>query len=235
MTGPSVPPRSAPPRTQVEAITARLRDAVLTGEQPPGHRLREVELAAAFDVSRHTLRAALRALAGEGLVVIEPHRGARVTRLDDDDLQALFELRTALEVEAVRLLRERHGFDPWPTIVEEAAAALQRACFRAGGAPDQTAIDVAHGTLHHALVRAADSPRITAAHEALTRESRLVLVQSRAALPPQRMASLHAALLNDLRSNGPDALRDHLHGGAAAAATPQERAPAPPEEPPDPR
>lgn len=202
-------------RTQVERVAAAVRDGILAGHPAPGTPLREVELAGRHQASRHTVRAALRQLAGEGLVRIDPHRGARVVQLDGAELRALFELRAALEVEAARLLQERHGFDPWPGPVEAAAAALQRACEHPD--PDPVAIDAAHAGLHRAIVATADSPRITEAHAALTAQSRVVLVQSRPTLPPARMAALHRRLLQDLRSRGPETLRDHLREGLAAA------------------
>ena len=65
----------------VDALAAALRTRILDGELAPGERLRELELAEAYGVARHSLRAALRALAAEGLVTIEPNRGARVARL----------------------------------------------------------------------------------------------------------------------------------------------------------
>lgn len=201
--------------TQVDRLAAVLRARVLAGDLPPGHRLREEALAAEHGVARHTVRAALRALAAQRLAVVEPHRGVRVAALDGDALRDLFELRTALEVEAARLLADRHGLDPWPPGVEAAAAALDAAC--AVRVPDRAAVDAAHAALHHALVAAAGSPRITAAHAGLEAEGRLALVQSRAALPVDRMARLHRDLLAGLRAEGPDALRRHLHEGAALA------------------
>jgi len=202
--------------TAVDAVAQDLRDRILAGDLPPGMRLREEELAGRYDVARHTIRAALRTLAAERLVAVEPHRGARVAALDGEALRALFELRAALEVEAARLLAERRGLDPWPREVAEAADALQQACTQ--DAPRER-IEAAHAALHHALVAAAASPRITQAHAALEVESRVVLLQSRPALPPARMAALHRALLEDLRAQGPDALRRHLHQGAAAVTT----------------
>ena len=62
----------------VDAIAAALRTRILDGELAAGERLRELELADAYGVARHSLRAALRALAAEGLVAIEPNRGASV-------------------------------------------------------------------------------------------------------------------------------------------------------------
>ena len=72
-----------PPRLDGgRASPAALRTRILDGELAAGERLRELELADAYGVARHSLRAALRALAAEGLVTIEPNRGARVASLD---------------------------------------------------------------------------------------------------------------------------------------------------------
>ena len=94
--------------TTVETVTDALRREILDGERTGGERLVEQELTARYGVARHTLRAALRQLAAEGLVRIEPNRGARVARLGAEDIIELYELRTALEVEAARLALERH-------------------------------------------------------------------------------------------------------------------------------
>lgn len=205
--------------TAVDAVAAELRRRILEGQLLPGTRLREVALAGDFDVARHTLRAALRALAAEHLVTVEPHRGARVTALDGDQVRALMELRAALEVGAVTLLAERTGLQPWPDGVERAAEALEVAC--AAQHPDRAMVDAAHAALHHALVAAAGSDRITAAHAALAAESRVVLLQSRDSLPVARMAQAHRELLARLRAEGPNALRGHLEEGARAAAQPR--------------
>jgi len=234
--------------TAVDAVAAELRAAVLAGRPAPGERLREEALAATYQVARHTLRAALRVLAAERLVVVEPHRGARVAHLDGDELGALFELRTALEVEAARLVAVRGRHEPAGrdadtdvdtdadtdvgrdvgrdvgtdvgTDVDVAARELDRLC--RADPPDRAAVDAAHLALHHALVAAAGSPRITQAHAALAAEQRLALLQSRTTLGVERMAEVHRQLLAELRAEGPEALRRHLAGGRAVSlpATP---------------
>ena len=55
------------------------------------------------------MRAALRALEAEGVVTIERNRGARVRSFTRAEVEALGELRIALEVEAARLALARHG------------------------------------------------------------------------------------------------------------------------------
>ena len=83
-----------------QLLAADLRREILDGSPAAGERLRERELVERYGVARHTLRAALRQLAGEGLVRIEPHRGATVARLGPEDVRWLYELRAALELEA---------------------------------------------------------------------------------------------------------------------------------------
>jgi DNA-binding GntR family transcriptional regulator len=62
-------------------IAQRLRTMIATDELKPGERLRERTLAERLDVSRTPLREALKELAGDGLVVVLPKRGAVVADL----------------------------------------------------------------------------------------------------------------------------------------------------------
>ncbi|MCP2899127.1 GntR family transcriptional regulator, partial [Salmonella enterica subsp. enterica serovar Typhimurium] len=56
-------------------VTDKLRERILKGDYEPGERLVENKLSAELGVSRIPVREALRALASEGLVLIEPRRG----------------------------------------------------------------------------------------------------------------------------------------------------------------
>jgi DNA-binding GntR family transcriptional regulator len=196
----------------VDAIAASLRTRILDGELGPGERLREIELAEAYGVARHSLRAALRALAAEGLVVIAPNRGASVAELGAQDAIPQFELRTALEVEAARLALERHGGE-LPKPVHDAVRLLAAVCEQPE--PPWSSVVEAHDTVHHALVAAAESPRILRAYEALSGEMRLFVIQLKPSWSLERMAGHHERLLAGLRDEGVDALRRHLDEGAA--------------------
>lgn len=177
--------------------------------------MRERDLCAEFGVARHTLRAALRVLAGEGLLRLEPHRGARVARLDVEEVRWLYELRAALEVEAVHLALVRHG-GTLPAGVHAALGALRRAC--AGSDPAWSDVAPAHQRFHAAIVEAAESPRIAAAHAALAGETQLFLLGVGRRLNPTELAEEHAALLARLERDGPAAMREHLHAAAATLA-----------------
>jgi DNA-binding GntR family transcriptional regulator len=196
----------------VDALAAALRREILDGERPGGSRLIERELCAEFGVARHTLRATLRALAAEGLVRVEPNRGAEVARLDADQVRWLYELRAALELEAAHLALARHG-GRLPAAVHEALGALVAAC--AGPEPAWSEVTDTHLELHAALVAAAQSPRLAAAHTALAGEMRLLLLQLKPLFTAAGIAEDHTALVAALERTGPEALRAHLSDAAA--------------------
>jgi DNA-binding GntR family transcriptional regulator len=197
----------------VDALADALRREILDGALPAGAWLRERELCETYGVARHSLRAALRALATEGLVRIEPHRGAHVAQLSPDDVRWLYELRAALEIEAAHLALERNG-GRLPAPVHEALARLEDAC----AGDSWGAINEAHAELHGAIVAAARSPRIAAAHAALSGEMRLFLLALKPHLPADRLAADHAALVRGLEREGPSVLREHLRVAAETLA-----------------
>lgn len=198
--------------TTVDTLADALRVRILDGDLEPGASLREQHIAADYAVARHTVRASLRALANEGLVLIETHRGAHVTELTSVDVVALGELRIALETEAARLALLRGG-GRLPDPVHRAQAAFAKAARRPGFA----AITDAHEALHHAIVQAAASPRIETAHAALAGELRLFLTRLRPAYDRAALAAEHAALLDSLEHGiGPEALRVHIEASTRA-------------------
>ena len=89
-------------RTAEDMVTGVLREAIVTGVFSPGERLPQDQLADLLMVSRMPIRAALRQLDSEGLVVNIPHRGAKVRELSPSELRELYELRVVVECFALR-------------------------------------------------------------------------------------------------------------------------------------
>ena len=83
-------------------ILERLRALILTGEYGPDERLIEEQLAERLGVSRTPVRQALTMLEAEGLVEIEPNRGATVCSFSIDDVWDIYDLRAVLEGHAAR-------------------------------------------------------------------------------------------------------------------------------------
>lgn len=85
-----------------EQVTQRLREAIAIGALQPGERLNQADLADRLGVSRMPIREALRRLEAEGLVVMQPYKGAVVSDLSATELKEIYEMRIALEVLALR-------------------------------------------------------------------------------------------------------------------------------------
>lgn len=90
------------------AILVSLRESISSGRWPPGTALRQVELAEEFGVSRIPVREALQTLQSEGLVRIEPNRGAFVASFTEEQLTEIFDLRVMLEVESLQRAIAHH-------------------------------------------------------------------------------------------------------------------------------
>ena len=87
----------------IEAIRAR----IVAGDYEPGARLKERDICSELAVSRTPVREALRQLAAEGLVTIEPRRGAVVTDISADEAHEIYSLGAVLESYAAKLAATR--------------------------------------------------------------------------------------------------------------------------------
>jgi DNA-binding GntR family transcriptional regulator len=79
------------------AVGARLRDMIVEGVLAPGTRLNERMLCEQLNVSRTPLREAFKTLAVEGLIVLQPNRGAVVAQMSVPEIEQTFEVMGALE------------------------------------------------------------------------------------------------------------------------------------------
>ena len=98
-------------------VTERLRSMIAGGLLEPGAWIDEQKLAEELGVSRTPFREALRILASEGLLRIEPRRGCYVTELTESDLDEIFPL--------MALLEGRCAFEAAERITDEQIAELE--------------------------------------------------------------------------------------------------------------
>lgn len=98
--------RTRDARVSALGIAKHTLTAIENGEYPPGAALREQALADRFGCSRAPVREALRILESQGLVVIEPMRGAHVAELRESAFYEVFHIRRALAGVVVRLACE---------------------------------------------------------------------------------------------------------------------------------
>jgi DNA-binding GntR family transcriptional regulator len=106
---PAAGPRGAVARepTVIERVCERVREDIIGGAIPFGARLKMQELSDRYGISHMPIREALRELHGEGLVVIESNRGARVRTVDLAYVDNLFDIRMAIESVLARRAAER--------------------------------------------------------------------------------------------------------------------------------
>lgn len=193
-----------------------LREAIVRGDIAPDARLVESEISAAFAMSRGAVRTALIRLEQEGLVVREPHRGARVRKVSDEEAVEILQARAVLEGLAARQAAER--IDDEGAALLQSCLARQRELLEAGdllGASDVNA------DLHAALLEI--SGHGTALRLIRALNSQTVRYQYRTILIPGRPAASvaeHAAIVEAVIAGRPEkaenAMRRHLFNVAEA-------------------
>lgn len=90
-----------------EQVYEQLKRKILTGQIKPGTRMMEIDLAADLGVSRTPVREAIRELGKEGLVSIEPRRGAYASEISVKDMIDTLTVRENLDALAAYLASSR--------------------------------------------------------------------------------------------------------------------------------
>jgi len=95
-------PSDAPPHLAI-SIHDALKRAILAGQFRPSERINQEQIARELGVSRTPVREALHSLAREGLVELQPRRGAFVSAFGEREVSEIYELRELLEPHAVAI------------------------------------------------------------------------------------------------------------------------------------
>jgi DNA-binding GntR family transcriptional regulator len=202
--------------TLADAAAEKLRGLIGDGTLAPGERLTEAELSASLGISRIPVREALRALAAEGIVTIEPHKGAVVTPVTPEEVDEVFPVLAALEGAAGELAATRMG-----EAEREELAALHQAMLAAHRAGRRKQFLAHNEAIHDRIVAAAANPTLASLHRALSlRLKRIRYVAQVEERSWDRSVAEHAAMMEALsRRDGPAlgaALREHLASKRAA-------------------
>ena len=182
------------PTTLAIEIARHLREQIISGALPAGERVNETRITRELALSRSPVREALRILESEGLVTLEPHRGARVRAVSEQDLEEIFDVRLMIESHGV--LRHLHrlapdALTPLRQAVDDARAALV--------ASDMERWHQASLRFHDGLVMLASNRHLTRLHEELKTSLRRYQI-SVVAPPgePDRFQVEHEAILEAL-------------------------------------
>jgi DNA-binding GntR family transcriptional regulator len=135
-----------------ERAYAELRDRIVTLRLAPGTVLREDELMSELGIGRTPLREAVKRLALENLVAVQPRSGTYVTSVDASDIVHISEVRAELEAQAAELASHRMD----GTVRERAEALLAR--LREGREADADALMRLDEEIHRVAWEGAGNP-----------------------------------------------------------------------------
>ena len=198
-----------------EPIVVALRRAIILGELPDGLHLEEPSLAEKFGVSRIPIREALARLSQEGLIRLEPRRGAFVVGMGEDDVHEVYELRLLIETHAIRRAAETRnpaGIAALQVHADQMADAVRNNQLDGFAEPDVN--------FHRVIITMANNRRLLAAWEPIGGliASILSITDTTYRDMPRAVVS-HQAMIDMIRSGDADAaaleIRAHLENGEA--------------------
>lgn len=194
----------------------RLREAIIRGDLAPNQRLVEADMSSAFRMPRAAVRTALVRLEHEGLVERQPHRGARVRLVTEQEAVEILQARAALEALAARQAALR--ITPKTAAEVREVLARQRAAL---ARQDLLGASDVNAELHAKIVEL--SGHATAQRLIRSLNSQMVRFQFRTILIPGRPSQSleeHGAIVEAVASGEPDkaerAMKRHLTNVARA-------------------
>ncbi len=201
--------------TKTTYVSSRLRELIIGGQLEPGTRIRQNEIAEAFNVSATPVREAIRQLQSEGFIDSSPHMGAQVANSRHENLAEVFHLRALLEARLTSFAV--------PHLTKSDLAELRKraAAFRkAVRARDPTELRQTNYRLHRKIWEAAQQPvTLELVNGLWARFPREIIsvVPGRAL----RSAREHDALLKALEAGDADTaerlVSEHILGGFSDA------------------
>ncbi len=207
-----------------EGVLRHLSRDIVSGVLAPGQRLVELQLAAELGVSRSPVREAIHRLATDGLVEIQPRRGAFVAALTPKDLEDVFDVREQLERMAAGLAASTAG----PARASELRA-IETECAAAAAAGDVTSFFELNDRLHGLVAQLSGNAYLHQLQRSAARRSfRALFLQADSDEFLARSVTEHHAIVDAIaggdRATAEAAMGHHLrHARDAAVALLQQR------------
>ncbi|MDS9469206.1 GntR family transcriptional regulator [Paracoccus sp. MBLB3053] len=149
------------------SVATRLRTVILNGELAPGTFLREVEWAKRLNVSRNTLREAMRDLIAQGLVEHRPHHGVAIRSLMEIEIREIYAIRMTLELRGV-CHSAYASVDQMNTLIAQVGAMQEAARI-----DDWNEVATASLRFHRQIVSFIGSPRLNDLFTSVATQARL--------------------------------------------------------------
>lgn len=191
-------------RTLHDEVLERLRDMIIEGRLAPGQRINEGQVGAQLGVSRTPLREAIKTLASEGLVEIQPAKGAVVRRFSEKDLAQILQVLKTLEQLGGRMACQ-HASDA----AIEAINAMHTQMLALYKANNRLEYFKLNQAIHSALVAASGNAVLAEMHETLqARIKRLRFIGNEGPAKWAGAVAEHEEMMAALLKRDADALAD---------------------------
>ncbi len=202
-----------------DQVYENLSHAILTQKIKPGQHLVEQPLADQLSVSRISVREAIRRLAQDGLVEIIPSKGSYVVSLTADDVEEIYQLRSALEIIALKeiMTAGNHvNLSPLDHIVAKMISLEQKEDRLQGSALDNQ--------FHRTLMNLSGLTRTIRIWEQMSTQITMVIYTVSSHYPSyEGLVERHAKLVYLIRSgnyqNAETYLKEHIQKGAQLLLT----------------
>lgn len=175
-------------------VKERLLESILDGSYPPDSRIVETAIAKELGTSQAPVREALRGLEALGIVEITPFRGARVRRLDPEELLGGYSVRSTLEVLGVRLAVARMTDEDVADLLDIGDRLQQ-----AARADDRRAVAIIDASLHERIIELSGNRTLLRVWRSLEPLSRTYITLAGPGSDPQWSADLHSPILECIR------------------------------------
>lgn len=189
--------------TLAEQAYQKLRERIVQGELPAGHRLLPEELGQALAISPTPVKEALAMLQRDGLIEVESRRGSAVRRFTRRDIAELYDARLTVEARAITVgLATGRIDDAFMERLTQCATLCAERSRQRSRADLRQALRYDHD-LHTLLVQLAGNGLLSEWHQRLLRQTQLVRVYSLRAYDAGRLAQAqreHATILTALRT-----------------------------------
>lgn len=152
---------------RADEVAASIRDRVVRGHFRPGQHLSEPLLCEELNVSRNTLREVFRLLTKEGILVYHPNKGVFVATPDPKAITDVYRIRRIIECQAILAASPMH-----PAVEQMRHAVALAHEMRDKG--EWLKVGSADILFHNAIIKLADSPRLTTFFSQVSAELRLV-------------------------------------------------------------
>jgi DNA-binding GntR family transcriptional regulator len=147
------------PKSLRELALEHLRNSIIDGSLKMGQVLSERKISEELGVSKSPVREALAQLRDEGLVSIEPQKGARVFSLSETEVTQICDFRQAIEIAAFELALSR-GPSRLASDMERVVKEMGRERAK-GNEKEYLALDT---SFHHLIFEHAGNDYLTASY-----------------------------------------------------------------------